>query len=468
MGLFTSFQIKSRDPETRRRAALSLGVPGKHGAIAQLQPLLQDPEFSVRAAAVEALGVIADASAAPLVVEALNASEGGTDKEAGAALRAAAVAALVRIGPPSVEGLVGVLHGRSPRLREAAIEALGQVGGDQAVAAMVPSLNDDRSNVRQAAAAAIGKAGGASAVASLGAALTHKDPATRKCLVQALGSVGTVDAIAALRGALSDRDRGVRDAAIGALAALPFGEAASALVDAYLSGDRELRVATATVLKTRDWEPRDSRGRILHAVLHGRFDEAASQGADALEPLVLALSDRDSATRAGAARALGRLADGRAAGPLCGLLSDADASVRDASVAALVQVGAAVAAPLSRLLDDRAATTRHAVNQVIEGIGGARLVEHLAGALAVGVEGEHAGTPLRIVRDRGTLDAAREIADALTLLVPRVLTTLPPATLNRLAGVGDVMLIEEGEVPTASDTVSCEAARAAAARALAK
>jgi len=34
VGLFTSFQLKSRDADTRRRAALSLGVKGKTGVLA--------------------------------------------------------------------------------------------------------------------------------------------------------------------------------------------------------------------------------------------------------------------------------------------------------------------------------------------------------------------------------------------------------------------------------------------------
>lgn len=463
MGLFTSFQLKSRDPETRRRAARSLGAPGKTSAVPQLEPLLADPEWTVREAAIAALGVIAVPEAAPLLVGALGATEAVQDKEGAPALRAAAVEALSQVGQPAVAGLLDMLRGRSPRLREAAIEALGRIGGPEAVSALTPSLNDDRSNVRQAAALAIARSGGEAGVPPLAGQLGHKDPATRKCIVEALGSVGSPAAADAIRTALADRDRAVRDAAIGALAQLPHSHATSALVDAFLSGDRDLRVATATVLKAKDWVPTDSRGRILHAVLHGEFDKAASEGDEALEPLLLTLSDRTAASRAGAARALGRLADPRAAGPLANLLSDSDATVREAAASAIAGIGPSAAIPLSRHVDDRSAATKNAVNQVIGAIGPSALVDHLVARLSAGEAATHAGTPLRVVRERQALDDAREAADALGALVPRLIDRLEPGPLQALASLGDVMLVEEGQRPTSSDTIDCRAIRAAAA-----
>ncbi len=88
VGLFTSFQLKSGDAETRRRAAQSLGVRGRTSAIASLQPLLDDPEWEVRQAAVEALGVVADVSAVPPLLAAVKSADQVADPDGAAAVRA--------------------------------------------------------------------------------------------------------------------------------------------------------------------------------------------------------------------------------------------------------------------------------------------------------------------------------------------------------------------------------------------
>ena len=189
MGLFTSFQLKSRDADTRKRAARSMGVRGRASAIASLEPLLDDPEWSVRQAAVEALGVVADAAAVPLLVAAVKQADQVQDQAGAAALRASAVEAFGRIGAASVGPLLEALRDRHAKLRETAIEALGAIGGRDAESAFASMLADDRSSVRQAAAAALARAAGPAAVPALRTALGHKDPVTRRCAADALLSL---------------------------------------------------------------------------------------------------------------------------------------------------------------------------------------------------------------------------------------------------------------------------------------
>jgi HEAT repeat protein len=129
VGLFTSFQLKSGDAETRRRAAQSLGVRGKTSAIASLQRLLDDPEWEVRQAAVESLGLVADGAAVPHLVAAVRSADRLTDQAGAAAVRASAVEAFGRIGAPGLPTLLEALRDRHARLRETAIGALGAIGG---------------------------------------------------------------------------------------------------------------------------------------------------------------------------------------------------------------------------------------------------------------------------------------------------------------------------------------------------
>jgi HEAT repeat protein len=463
LGLFTSFQLKSRDADTRRRAALSLGVRGKTAGIVALQPLLEDPEWRVRQAAVEALGLIADPAAVPLVVDAVRQAEQGRDGAAADALRASAVEALGRIGPAGVAPLIEALRDRQAKLRETAIAALGAVGGDQAVAALAGTLRDDRSSVRQAGAAALARAAGAAAVPALAGALGHKDPTTRKCVAAVLGTIDAPESAAALRQALADRDKPVREAAVDALATLGSRSAIAALVAELPSADRELKGTIAARLKAIAWSPADAAERVVHAALHGRYDEAAAEGAAAVDPLVAALADRDPEARRGAAGALGRLADPRAASALVALLKDADPSVRDAAAGAVAAIGLPAADAVLDALRDRTATVRTGAASALAKIGEGRVAAALADRVSAGTPARHAGRDLRVVQTRAALDAARHSADLLGLLLDHAVRALPPDAVRRCAELPDVILIEEGERPGHSETVDLDVLRDAAA-----
>jgi HEAT repeat protein len=464
VGLFTSFQLKSKDADTRKRAALSLGVRGKSSAIASLQPLLEDPEWAVRQAAVEALGAVGDAAAAPLVLGAVKQADQLRDEAGAAALRASAVEALGRMGAGATDALVEALRDKQPKLRETAIAALGVAGGDRAVAALGDTLCDDRSSVRQAGAAALARAGGLAAVPALAEALGHKDPSTRKCAALALGSIAAGEAAAALRQAMTDRDRIVREAAVEALAAMGSSAAIAALVAGLPGADRELKGVIAARLKAMVWTPAGPVERIVHAALNGRFDEAVAGGSAAVEPLVAALADGDPAARRGAAAALGRLADPRAAAALVALFKDTDASVRDASVGAVAAMGLASADAVIDALRDRTATVRAAAAAALSQVGEGRVAGALISRLSAGSPARHAGRDLRVVQGRADLDAARQAADALERLLDHAGRALPPDAVRRCAEVADVILIEPGEAPGDSETVDLQRVRDAAAQ----
>jgi hypothetical protein len=65
-------------------------------------------------------------------------------------------------------------------------------------------------------------------------------------------------------------------------------------VEGLHAGDRDVKAAIAASLRSFEWTPRDAAERAVHAAIHGRFDEAAAEGAAAaVDPLVAALADRD-------------------------------------------------------------------------------------------------------------------------------------------------------------------------------
>jgi HEAT repeat protein len=466
MGLFTSFQLKSRDADTRRRAASTLGVPGRASSIPLLEPLLRDDQWRVREAAAQAIGRIGEAAGVRPLLEAVRAADAVSEPDGAAAVRAAAVAGLVAVGAAAVPASIEALRDRHARLREAAIEALGGIGGPDAARALEQALADDRSAVRQAAAPALARAGGAGATTALRSALGHKDPATRRAVVAAFGTIPGADA-ALLAPAITDRERGVREAAATALASIGSPAAVEALCTALLTGDRDLRPLAAAGLKAFAWSPADGRQRAIRAVLDGRFAELAAE-ADATPCLVALAADRDATTRRGVADALAGRPDPSAVTALVSLLADQEAAVREAAVNALGRTGPAVAPELVRALDDRTATTRDAALKALGAVGEDAAANLLARRLAEGRAATHAGLSLRVVTDRDALDAARHAADGLAILLAKAASRLSPGTLHSLAAVDDVMLIEPGERPDPDARVAGDDLRDAAAKELRK
>jgi HEAT repeat protein len=462
VGLFTSFQLKSRDAGTRRRAAASLGSRGRVSAIPSLRPLIDDPDWGVREAAVASLGRIEDGSAAPLLMEAVKEADHVPDQEGAAAVRAAAVEALGRLGAPALPALLEALHGRHVRLRETAIGALGTIGGPAAVEALGKMVGDDRSSVRQAAMAALVRAAGAAAIPALSRALAHKDPTTRKCAADTLGTLHEAAAVSPVRTALADRDRSVREAGVRALAAISRPEAASALIAGLREGDRDLHAAIGSALKSFEWTPADASERVVHAAIHGRFDQAAKEGAAAVDPLVAMLADRDPSMRQGALATLGRLADVRTAAAIAAAFKDPDATVRQAAADALAALGPAAADTVVEALGDRAPIVRASAERALSAIGAGQVSAALLAHLAVGQPTRHGGTDLRVVTTREDLDQARHGSDLLDTLLRHAAATLPVEALRRVAALADVMHLEPGRVPDDSGRADLEGLREAA------
>jgi HEAT repeat protein len=193
-------------------ALVTIG-PGAVGALTAA--LSRSKNGNVLEKAAQALGKIGPTAA--VAIEAL-----GTllrDPDQMERVRKAAAEALGQIGGPATELLVRALNDRSVGLRQAAAEALGNAGDTAALRALSALVSGDKdSGVRRAAAAALGKMG-AEAVGPLIAALGDTDEVVRLVVVQALGGIGP-DASAAsgpLCGMLHDQDNPVRNAASEAL-----------------------------------------------------------------------------------------------------------------------------------------------------------------------------------------------------------------------------------------------------------
>jgi HEAT repeat protein len=174
----------------------------------------------------------------------------------------------------------------------------------------------------------------------------------RQAAAQALGQVGDGRAVKPLIGALRDRDGLVRSAAADAL--VKIGTPAVAPLVATLKGaDSSVCLAAANALEKIGWQPGQDETGAVYWVLMGGWDKCVEIGAPAVESLIAAFKDRRGDRYQAVVCALGKIGDARAIGPLIAALDDEERALREAAVGALGQIGTPAVEPLIALLMER-------------------------------------------------------------------------------------------------------------------
>jgi HEAT repeat protein len=241
-----------------------------------------------------------------------------------------------------IAGLARLLEHKDPLIQYEAAEALGNLGDEKAVGALITALKrDEFSGVRWKAAEALSKIGNP-AVEGLIATLQYPDDDVRWKAAIALGEIGNPDAIEPLIALLSDEDRFVRSRAAHALSMI--GEPALGhLIHTLKTGDPDLR-----------WGVTMALGKIKNAT--------------AVEPLIIALADDQAMVRAEAAAALASIGT-PALAPLLGFLKSAQGEIRIEVMTALGELKNAVAIePLVQLLENSNDDDRKAIADAIDAI----------------------------------------------------------------------------------------------------
>ncbi len=217
----------SADEGARLEATESLGGTRALLATSELETGLRDPRPAVRSASARALGEIADASSLSALRAAL--------RDPAAGIAAEAATALARIGSPeATPDLIALLHkpGRTAAERQAAIRALGTIGGAAALSALTALFSAGPNSETAAIAAALGELRAESAAPAL---LQHlktdaensANMELKAALIQALGEIGSPAAMPVLLDLLAnaETDRALIPALADALARLNVAEA---------------------------------------------------------------------------------------------------------------------------------------------------------------------------------------------------------------------------------------------------
>ncbi|MBM3473356.1 MAG: hypothetical protein FJX75_08825 [Armatimonadetes bacterium] len=313
------------------QVALLHGLGRRHDkrSVPDVNAMARSKDARVRAAAMDALGQIADT--ATRVVR-----EGLSDPDA--SVRAAAADACLRIAGATIEqgqtpdqplGLYRAVlaKGGTEAVLIGALSGLGRLGDAAAVGDVEPLLRHDSRRVQIAAAATLGKLPGDEATARLAEALRDASPYVVIAGLQALGARGDAGALAAVRALASDLNRDVRLRALWALGCLRSPAAIPDLRAALADGDPEVRTAAL-----------DAYVKLGNDLAKGGQREDAR---GIFEDLA-ALPDRDAHWSAGVA-GLGAVGSGKSLPVLGGILRDAQGEQAAQAFAAYFAICGALA-----------------------------------------------------------------------------------------------------------------------------
>ena len=216
-------------PETRRRAAESLGLRGDPQALPPLRERLARPERNpfVRDAIYTALGRLGDEEDSPTLIACI-------ETESREEIRARCTAALGQLrAPQGRDVLLNLADSDSEpgSVKSAAVLALSAYPEPKVIAELgrIAGTRDARA---PAAVAALGSSGATSATAHLLAVLdSTEDPKLRALCIVALGMIGDPSSVPALvEIAETETDPGLRIRAVAALASVESGSPTAALI----------------------------------------------------------------------------------------------------------------------------------------------------------------------------------------------------------------------------------------------
>ncbi len=362
--------------------------------------LTGDPLAAVRVGAATALGMMRHAAARD---ELRTVAEGDADPR----VRLAAAEARAGIGETGL--LIEQLEAPEAEVRRRAVVRLGELEAMEAIDPLIVTLGDSYATVRAAALTALQQIGWT----PVGVKRTIEDPRYSRWMTRAEQEARTglsaTDQRRMLAADLQADDPLVRQAALEALALRREASLATLALPLLDDPVRQVRTTAADTLRVLDAIPDAGPTAAAWCVAMNQLQAAVAYGADALAPLLRALSEHPAGERAEAARTLAVLGDPAASEALTVALSDPEAYVQVNAALALGALSGHAAVPaLQTLLTRRHSTVRTAAARTLVGLaepGLAALIESLDSGVAVAREAAALG--LELAKARGVAAAPR-------------------------------------------------------------
>ncbi|HRI65548.1 MAG TPA: HEAT repeat domain-containing protein, partial [Polyangium sp.] len=321
------------DSHVRVAAAAAMGSSGLSDAVSPLLGHLDDSAFEVRVEVARALGRLGDTRAVvPLI---------GKVQDTAIEVRRAVARALGELGDArATSALVIALQDNSQDVRIEAVKSLGKLHSDEATAAIVPLI--ENSTVADGLSA-MSPGGVRLALASAGSL------DVRVAALEALGRIGSEGAIRALIGALA-KDEPSSSRSPVRMALVNAGKPAVPQLVAVLSGSPSPTTAAGAALVLGTLHAKEGLEPTVRAMQrgalpleHGLRSLALLGSPDALPAVLELISDADPTVRREAVKAASDLLDpsrpdGRAVDPARAMLLDA-ATPNDEKVALVRLLG---------------------------------------------------------------------------------------------------------------------------------
>jgi len=407
--------LSSSDPESRRDIARELGRWKHPDATGTLIVLLNDKDWRVRLEAVEALGYIASKEAVEPLIKLLEEEthflfRGKISEALGRIGGERAIDALItvfgdagekvwekvadafeRIGKSAVDRAIQKLSDERIRVRIGAARALRYIRDEKAIPHLIKALNDEDGDVRSSAVYALSNIGGPKVVEPVLEAMNDKDIGVRYAVVYALGDIGGPKVVDGLLKLLNDENISIQCLAAESLGEVGEPKAIDALIKAL--GRRYGCVCGGECV-------RRSFRRALR-----KFGEAA------VGKLMKALAEKNRTMRAEAAKVLGSIGDARATDALIEALKDVDGDVRMNAAEALGRIGDKRAVtPLTEALKDGDDSVRYYAAEALGRLGSREATNALIGTLNDGSWSVREATAeaLGKIKDKKAVDALIE------------------------------------------------------------
>jgi HEAT repeat protein len=338
------------DEGVRVTALQTLAVldPGDHlhRVLTTVQELAHDPSPAIRQEALATLGVLGGKLSGEALLRLIRRDE---DPDVRLAVAYAMPKLFRERDRETIErALVSATGEGNPQaVREAAIWALGEIGGPTAERTLHRALNEKLETVRAAAAEGLGKIKSAEAIPRLAAILREDTPTVKVAAINALGAIGDPRGFDSLFAALKDEDVYVRGAAEKALQMIK-SQPQPKLFEPQLK-DRSPAVRLAAIQQlSQSASPAvvpaliarlaDDDFHVRQAAIQGlgRHSDAAS-----LRAIIQALDDPNFLMRQGAAAVLGAIGSREAGQALSLHTKDPSGAVRSQVLRSLNDLGSA-------------------------------------------------------------------------------------------------------------------------------
>ena len=362
-------RLRSKSPQARREAVERLAEHPSVESLRLLAPMLKDPAPEVRKAAIRALGRARESEYLPYLLESL--------QDSSTEVRVSAVSALREVGDiDATEALVQALKDKDPGVRAQSAKTLERFGWKP--------RNKEESVVRDAALGHYMDAAkaGLPVLDVLTKTLSEGTPTNKRAAVEALGNMGGEEVVPPLLAALRDDDCTVRVAVLEVLKQVVDTRALQPIMLSLKHTDAGVRTAAATALGFYGPEAVPALAKCLNDKswsVRKAAVEALGRGKDPalIESLLPRLKDSDHDVRETTCEALGRIRSRAGITALVLTLTDSQTSVRQAAAVALREIdlewpGAPEAleavSTLKEALNDREYWVRQAAREALERI----------------------------------------------------------------------------------------------------